>query len=397
MKFSLLPSGNTDKVEIVLNWGAKASNLDLHTMQINKENPGAGCETFFNKMVGCEKTTLDGDMFSPNTAGGELVTISSPQENLKYTYMIFVKDNSADEDELEWSEAHIDISDGKKSLSRTLPTYTRNTLSGASYWFVGCLRTVGDSFEFAPVDALSRDNPYRTEKFYCDNLYKTNADAGKEVKDQFCDDISLQVRFQTEQYLASSSFLSGCGERCSTVQVISVGKTEQKTIYEGQMDRDSVRVPITSNGQYLVRVEGDDYVSAEDTFAVTCDITDCRACKPSYVLPISPTLRPDQARIMLSWAKEPNTLKLSSVETGCEEVDTDFIGDDITAVWNVESSVACSEKCKNTKGCSHWTWVGQKYLKNTKLWYKCHLKNGDSGRTKETGLISGRAGCIECG
>ena len=118
--FSLLPAGKTDKIEIVLNWGEKASNLDLHTMQINKEAPGAGCETFFNKMVGCENTQLDADKFNGGADGGEKITISNPSENLKYTYMIFVKDNSADTDELETSEAHIDISDGTKSLTKTL-------------------------------------------------------------------------------------------------------------------------------------------------------------------------------------------------------------------------------------------------------------------------------------
>ena len=49
--FSLLPEDSSDKVDIVLNWGANAVNLDLHSMQINKDNPGAGCETFFNKVL----------------------------------------------------------------------------------------------------------------------------------------------------------------------------------------------------------------------------------------------------------------------------------------------------------------------------------------------------------
>merc|ERR1712106_1251519 len=186
VEFSLLPAGKTDKVEIVLNWGRKAENLDLHAMQINKENPGTGCETFFNKLVGCENTELDGDKFNPGAEGGEKITISNPGENLKYTYMIFVKDNSADEDELEVSEAHIDISDGTKSVTKTLPKFERNTASGAKFWFVGCLRTIGKSYEFALVDALSRESPYKTEKLYCDNLFKTDLNAGKEEPSEFC-------------------------------------------------------------------------------------------------------------------------------------------------------------------------------------------------------------------
>ena len=54
--FSLLPAGPTDKIEIVLNWGRNADDLVLHTMQISKETPGAGCETYLNKKSSCENT-----------------------------------------------------------------------------------------------------------------------------------------------------------------------------------------------------------------------------------------------------------------------------------------------------------------------------------------------------
>ena len=396
VSFSLLPAGKTNKIEIVLNWGTNASNLDLHTMQINKEAPGAGCETFFNKMVGCENTKLDGDKFNGGADGGEKITISNPAENLKYTYMIFVKDNSADTDELENSEAHIDISDGAKSLTKTLPKFTSNTPSGANFWFFGCLRTVGESYEFAAVDTLSRDSPYRTQKLYCDNLFKKDSTAGQEKTSEFCDDINLKVRLQTDQDSAFSSTFSGCGANCTTVQIVSVGSAEQKTIFEGLADVDTVTVPITSNGKYLVRVDGDGYVATEEAFDVTCDITKCGSCNPTFVLPLSPKLGSDEARMMLSWANLPNELQLSSFERGCEETDTDFSGDDIDAVMNVKSSQACSEVCKNKEGCSHWTWVGENFIRNPSMLHSCLLKNGNSGRKKETGLVSGKGGCIEC-
>merc|ERR1719341_2110751 len=301
VSFSLLPAGKTDKIEIVLNWGEKASNLDLHTMQINKEAPGAGCETFFNKMVGCENTQLDVDKFNGGADGGEKITISNPAENLKYTYMIFVKDNSADTDELETSEAHIDISDGTKSLSKTLPKFNRNTPSGANFWFVGCLRTVGESFEFASVDTLSRDSPYLTEKLFCDNLFKKDLSAGQEKSTEFCEDINLKVRLQTEQNSAYDSLLASAScPTCSisSVQIVSVKNDAQKTIFEGVPEvvprgaMDTVTVPITNNGQYLVKVEGDGYVATE--------ITKCGSCKPLFVVPLSQTLRSDEARIMIS-------------------------------------------------------------------------------------------------
>ena len=423
VSFSLLPAGKTDKIEIVLNWGEKASNLDLHTMQINKEAPGAGCETFFNKMVGCENTQLDADKFNGGADGGEKITISNPSENLKYTYMIFVKDNSADTDELETSEAHIDISDGTKSLTKTLPKYTSTTPSGANFWFVGCVRTVGESYEFAAVDTLSRDSPYLTQKLFCDNLFKTDSNAGLEETAEFCEDIKATVRLQSQQPSAYSSSLNPamlCPTcRISSVQIVSVRKDAQKTIFEcvpgcvpgvsgvpgvpgGESGGcpggyvDTVTVPITSNGQYLVKVEGDGYVATEQVFDVACDITKCRSCKPLFVMPLSWTLGSDEARIMLSWADLPNTLQLSSLERGCEETDTDLVGDDIEQVLEVESSQACSQLCQNRKDCSHWTWVNEKYVKNPEILHKCFLKNGDSGRTKEIGLVSGKGGCVDC-
>merc|ERR1719341_2397645 len=154
-------------------------------------------------------------------------------------------------------------------------------------------------------------------------------------------------------------------------------------------------VPITSNGEYLVKVDGDGYVATEEAFDVACDITKCESCNPTFVLPVSPKLGSDAARIMLSWANLPNELQLSSFERGCEEIDTDFSGDDIDAVFDVKSSQACSEICKNKEGCTHWTWVGETYIKNPSMLHSCLLKNGNAGRRKETGLVSGKGGCVE--
>ena len=220
-------SGDNDKIEIMLNWGSRAGNLDLHTMQINKEKPGTGCETFFNKMTGCENTRLDQDKFDGGTDGGEKITISNPTENLKYTYMVYVIDNSPDQDELELSEAHIDITDGSRSLAKTIPRFTESTPSGASVWFVGCLRAVGSSFEFAAVDSLSRESPYITQKLYCDNLFKKNTNIGKNKPTDFCENVHMNVRLQTMQTSAFISQLDGCSDRCITAQIVLDGKSEE--------------------------------------------------------------------------------------------------------------------------------------------------------------------------
>jgi len=304
-----------NKVQIVLNWGEKASNLDLHSMQINKENPGAGCETFFNKLAGCENTALDADKFNGGADGGEKITISNPADNLKYTYMLFVKDNSPDENELENSDAHITITDGSKSLSKTLPEFTENDPFGAKFWFVGCLRTVGESFVFAAVDTLSRDSPYLTQKLYCDNLFKKNPSAGLDNPEEFCENVNLKVRLQTDQDGAFSSSLAGCGAECTDVQIISVGAESEKTIFDGAPDVDTVTLPITRNGRYLVKAQGADYIDNEEVFDVACDITSCVSCKPSFVLPVLPIPDDGTVRIVLSWAYLPESLQLYNLAT----------------------------------------------------------------------------------
>jgi len=395
--FSLLPAGPTDKIEIVLNWGANANDLDLHTMQINKENPGAGCETYFNKKSSCENTELDGNKFNGGSDGGEKITIKSPAENLKYTYMVFVKDNSADTDQLEASDAHIDISDGTKSVTKTLPKFTSSTPGGANFWFVGCLQVAGESYEFAAVDSLSRDSPYITEKLYCDNLFKKDSLAGQEKPTQFCDGINLKIRLQSDQTSAFSSSLSGCGANCTTVQVTSVGKDEQKTIFEGTPDVDTVSIPIASNGQYLVKVDGRGYVATEQAFDVNCDIDKCRSCRPSFALSVSPEIAPDQAKIMLSWANAPNAIQIFSFEKDiavepCQEMNTDLAGDDIDSILDVESWGKCSELCSQNTDCTFWTWVDDGFTRPSII-HKCHLKNGDSGRAKLDNLVSGPVGC----
>jgi len=308
--FELLPSVEVDKVEIILEWGDQASNLDLHSMQINKESPGAGCETFFNKLSGCENTALDADKFAGGPPGGEMITISNPADNLKFTYMIFVKDNSPDEDELENSEAHITITDGSKSLSKTLPAFTENDPFGAKFWFVGCLRTVGESFVFASVDTLTRDSPYLTQKLYCDNLFKKEPSAGVDNPEEFCENVNLKVRLQTEQDGAFSSSLAGCGAACTNVEIVFVGKESEKTIFSGPPSVDRVSLPITRNGQYRVTVQGDDYLDNVELFDVNCDITKCVACKPSFVIPVIPTPTPGVSRFSLSWAYLPESLQL---------------------------------------------------------------------------------------
>ena len=85
-----------------------------------------------------------------------------------------------------------------------------------------------------------------------------------------------------------------------------------------------------------------------------------------------------------------------TVEAPCEEIDTDLAGNDIDSILDVSSWQKCSYLCKKNSDCSFWTWVDETYTRNPHIIKKCHLKNGDSGRVKIDGLISGPAGCGNC-
>ena len=80
----------------------------------------------------------------------------------------------------------------------------------------------------------------------------------------------------------------------------------------------------------------------------------------------------------------------------CEEMNTDFTGNDIDAVLDVPSWEQCSHICKQRSDCSAWTWVGDDYTLDSDIIHKCHLKSGDSGRETVEGVISGSSDCGEC-
>jgi len=205
----------------------------------------------------------------------------------------------------------------------------------------------------------------------------------------------MKVRLQTEQETAFSSAFDGCGATCTNVQIISVSSDEQKTIFEGAPDGDTVSVPINSNGKYLVKLEGDDYIDTEMVFDVKCDITKCRSCRPSFVLPVSPTLDVDEAKIMLSWANLPNTLQIFSYERGCAEKNTAYVGEPINGNGLsdlVPSWQECSQLCKDTDGCAHWTWISDKF-RNPLLANICSMKKETGDIKKVPGVVSGAAGC----
>jgi len=300
--FSMVPEGQKDKVEIVLNWGDQANNLDLHTVQVHNQVSNNWCETYFGKKSGCALTALDQDIKTGGAEGGEKIKIS-PLAKVPYSYMIVVKDNSAYKNQLANSEGSIHISDGTRSLSRSLPNFGSGTPEGAYYWFVGCLRIADKSFIFSPVDKLARQNPYVTERLYCNDLFKNNPSAGIQPADEFCNDVTMNVRLvRPNEYV----------QNLAKVNIISVDNNgEEKIILVKRAvgTETQVRPTITSNGKYIVKVEGEGYISTASEFLVKCKKLDCTTCKPSFVVPlITVPDNQEQVKIVLSWTGPSNAL-----------------------------------------------------------------------------------------
>jgi len=297
-----VPEGRNDKVDIVLNWGNQADNLDLHTVQVHNQVSNNWCETYFGKKTGCSLTELDQDVKNGGAIGGEKITIS-PLSRVPYTYMIVVKDNSAYKNQLGNSEGSIHISDGVRSMSRALPNFGSRTPEGAYYWFVGCLRIVDKSFVFSPVDKLARESPYVTERLYCDDLFKKNPTAGTKQNNQFCDDVTMDVKF---------TIPNDDGKKPARVNIVSVDfNGEEKIIYQKTVQywSTTVKTPITTNGKYIVKVEGDGYTSTENQYIIKCKKLDCKTCNPSFVVPLITTPdNKDQVKLMLSWTGPGNAL-----------------------------------------------------------------------------------------
>jgi hypothetical protein len=75
---SLVPTDIKGQVDIVLNWGSKASDLDLHTLQVDLSSPEIVCETFSEKRKLCENAVVKQTMNR-----GEMLTISDLDSSSK--------------------------------------------------------------------------------------------------------------------------------------------------------------------------------------------------------------------------------------------------------------------------------------------------------------------------
>jgi hypothetical protein len=213
--------------------------------------------------------------------------------------MVFAQDSSLRGPTIEASGAQLTVTNGEKIMVESIP---KASILGAEFWLIGCLETIGTSFDFIPLGTYSREDPSSTgDKLKCHDLFKTYSRLT--VVQPFCKDATLDVGVYDSVTDAAISE--------STVTIKADGSS-----FSQLLPARAGANPINMNGEYLVSVEVPGYISKMESITVNCDLNNCGSCKPSVMVSMSPDItgKPDQFRLTLSWAQGETDLDLFVVQ-----------------------------------------------------------------------------------
>merc|ERR1711962_554235 len=139
-------------MRLVMNWGRKPNDLDLHVLQINRNN-GATCETYYRNKNGCSGLWLDVDNTSGGHNGAETITWGGSSNNV---YLMYVYDYSNTGTRLVQSSARIALYLNNRRLPITMDVATRDTNTHSRWWIIGC---IGGYRGFVQLNRLSEAKP----------------------------------------------------------------------------------------------------------------------------------------------------------------------------------------------------------------------------------------------
>lgn len=165
---SLSPELPIGSARILLNWAEKPEDLDLYTYQINTEDTAQVCTTDYMNKSNCTGVNLDLDNRKGGDNGPETVTFSSTPNKSDFIYMIYVDDYSQKPQQFINSTARLTITDGIQTIKVPMKTqdYGRER-----YWLAGCLRLVGDTFEWKKVDTFLGNSPKDEAGDHCMGVF----------------------------------------------------------------------------------------------------------------------------------------------------------------------------------------------------------------------------------
>jgi uncharacterized protein YfaP (DUF2135 family) len=171
--FSLSPTLEQGSVRIVMNWDAKPTDLDIYTFQTDIEDRSQTCTTNYRNSDGCQGVTLDRDNARGGTNGAETITFHNITTNNNFVYMVYITDYSRRPEEFANSNVHLTITDG---VDLTHIHMEKGNFNSERYWFAGCMRIVGNTFDFVASNAFTTNPPKDQVPEHCINLFGLNID-----------------------------------------------------------------------------------------------------------------------------------------------------------------------------------------------------------------------------
>merc|ERR1719348_1729677 len=285
-QISMLPKPTDNGFQISLGWGDGSSaafelasssqralrvstqeqDLDLHVLQVKKQDTRIICETYFTNPAGCESTTLNHNV----QAGGirkEVVTIAdSTSLSGLTTFMIFVDDNSVTSSSIFSSGAKVTITDGLSSRAINIPEVNEDAVAGSKYWLVGCLEFSGSSYSFIPVNTFSRESPVSDEKYLCHNTFQNGGVV--EEEEPFCPNVEINI--------AIRNVLTNDDVNTATASiVVEDGENEFTVANDIGLSNGYISTPISRNGLYIIRVEADGFSATRQELNVATWDSNC--------------------------------------------------------------------------------------------------------------------------
>jgi len=156
----LTPNIEYGKVQVVMSWGERPQDLDIHALIQSPDGSGESCHVFYARRD-CESATLDTDNASGGLNGAETITIHDVDNQIGKIYMIYIHKFTGQASEFIASDARVSIMDGIHTTS----TYLREEEFGNEEYFVaGCLRILGHHgnhplYQWAPVKRFFSNSP----------------------------------------------------------------------------------------------------------------------------------------------------------------------------------------------------------------------------------------------
>jgi uncharacterized protein YfaP (DUF2135 family) len=329
-----------DSVRMILNWHENPLDLDLHVVQVNKNDKTDTCRTSPSSRTGCSGVEMDQDNSRGGLNGAETITFSNiSTANSHYTYLVFVDDLSTEGRSLQESEAQLMLTDGTETVAVDLPDVTWD--GSSRFWFVGCLiMEENRGWRIQKEDRFTVDDPGTAETFFCHDLVAPTEPPpppfwpGAEVTIAVKNGLNNSIVTGATVTLFLRTTTGGDGQ----VSLSRVGSASSNS-------QGLVSFPIYSSGLYSVEVTRQGYIIDKTTFTINCNVTDGAGCTPTRLVSLSPLLPRGDLRVMMNWDELPSDLDIYSVQ-----VETDSLATCTTNYQDKQGCRGASLDLDNTRG-----------------------------------------------